>query len=170
MVEHRLQLGVNLKGLRFLSAKAGSFSRVPQRTVQAWTEAGLVLADTRGTGDRRRYSVMGCIEIAIIKALRDAGLDLSLIGHIMHFLRKYRPSNLERLLADEEGFLVVKMGQKGRITPQVVTHAKARQDNLSVLKYWKQLTLPRDCDQVLVVNITRIANRILSRIKSFLSG
>jgi len=170
MARLSLELDGNLKGLSFLSAKAGSFSKVPQRTVQAWTEAGLVLADTRGTGDRRRYSVMGCIEIGIIKALRHAGLDFGLIGQVMRFLRKYRPNNLERLLAVDEGFLVVKVGQKGRVTPHVVAHAKTREDNLSILKYWRLLTMPRECDQVLVINVTRIAYRVLSQIKSFLSG
>ena len=63
----------HFKGVTWLSKKAGSFSDVPQRTVQNWTEAGYIKpssGETTGSGDRRRYDVMNCIQIAIIQSLR----------------------------------------------------------------------------------------------------
>ena len=74
----------------FLSRKAGSFSGVAQRTVQAWCEQGVVIpgvADTSGTGQRRLYSVTNCIEIGIVQSLAKEGLNFKLIREIMSFLR-----------------------------------------------------------------------------------
>jgi hypothetical protein len=74
----------------FLSKKAGSFSGVEQRTVQLWTERGLIspdIADTTGTGQRRLYGVLNCIEIGIIQSLAKERLSFKLIREIMAFLR-----------------------------------------------------------------------------------
>ena len=77
-------------GNQFLSKKAGSFSGVPQRTVQYWTERGLVIpdiADTTGTGSKRLYSVLNCIEIGIINSLTESRFHLKFIKKIMTYLR-----------------------------------------------------------------------------------
>jgi hypothetical protein len=78
------------EGLGFLSKKAGSFSGVEQRTVQLWTERGLIspdIADTSGTGQRRLYGVLNCIEIGIIRSLAQERLSFKLIREIMAYLR-----------------------------------------------------------------------------------
>ncbi len=159
------ELPKHLQDMTFLSKKAGSFSGVPQRTVQAWTETGLIVARTRGTGDRRRYSVLSCIEIGIVKSLGKERLSSKVVGEIMSFLRKYNPSNLERLLAEEEGYLVIKLDGTGRIAPFIYGHSKDKGDNRSLMKYWRLITMPTDCEKVLVVNITRIAKQVLSNMK-----
>jgi len=52
----------------YLSAEAGRLAGgIPQRTVQSWTEKGLISPDisgTTGTGDRRRYSEANIKELA----------------------------------------------------------------------------------------------------------
>jgi DNA-binding transcriptional MerR regulator len=81
----------HLKDVGFLSKKAGSFSGVPQRTVQLWTEKGLIkpeIADSTGTGNRRLYSVYNCIEIALIRSISESGLSYRIIRQIMEFLYK----------------------------------------------------------------------------------
>ena len=75
----------------FLSKKAGSFSGVGQRTVQLWTERGLIspdVADTTGTGQRRLYSFLNCVEIGIIQSLAQERLSFRLIREIMTYLRE----------------------------------------------------------------------------------
>jgi hypothetical protein len=81
--------GDSVKDAGFFSKKAGSFSGVKQRTVQLWTEKGLIIpgiADTTGTGERRRYSVLNCIEIGIIKALADLRISFKIIKQVMDWL------------------------------------------------------------------------------------
>jgi len=80
-----------LKDSTFLTGEAGSFSDVPKRTVQYWTEKGLItpeIADTTGTGSKRLYSVFNCFEIAIIKSLTRSRLSLKFIKKVMDFLRE----------------------------------------------------------------------------------
>jgi len=81
---------IRLQEYSFMAGKAGSFSGVPLRTVQSWTEKGLVIpdiAESTGTGSKRLYSVFNCIEIGIIKSLTNSRLSLKLINEIMETLR-----------------------------------------------------------------------------------
>jgi DNA-binding transcriptional MerR regulator len=164
VTHHEFLLTDSVQDITFLSKKAGAFSSVPQRTVQAWTEAGLIIADTKGTGDRRRYSVLNCVEIGIVKSLRREQLGLPVAREIMDYLRKFKPSNLERLLAEAQGYLVIRFHETGRITPHVYGYAKDKAGNKSLMQYWRLITMPTDCEKVLVVNITRIAKKVLSKI------
>jgi DNA-binding transcriptional MerR regulator len=80
----------HLKDKEYFAGKAGSFSGVPLRTVQTWTEKELVKPDkgTEGTGDKRKYSALNCIEIGIIKSLADDRMNLKHIKMIMSRLRE----------------------------------------------------------------------------------
>ncbi len=55
----------------YLSKEAGKLAGgVPQRTLQSWTEKGLIVPEikgTTGTGNRRRYSLKNVIEITAYK-------------------------------------------------------------------------------------------------------
>ena len=96
--------------IKYLSKKAGSFSGVPQSTVQLWTEKGIVQADeeTSGTGDRRKYGVIGCFQIGIAKELRNQGLSIKQIQNIMQ--RMLFKKNLEKHLQEEEHtFLIIRL-------------------------------------------------------------
>lgn len=122
----------HLKNAVFLAKKAGSFSDVPLRTLQSWTEKRLVIPgieDTTGTGSKRLYNYLNCIEIAIIKEFTREGMRLNIIKDLMDFLR--RPSAnievdgrlvphpdikftvLESLLVNKPGFLVYEIGEDG---------------------------------------------------------
>jgi len=77
-------------GMRFLSKQAGSFSGVPQRSVQSWAEKKIVTPDieeTTGTGKRRLYSVVNCIELGIVKSLRKKNIPLNVIRECIRLLR-----------------------------------------------------------------------------------
>lgn len=76
----------HLRDKEYLAGEAGSFSGVPLRTVQTWTEKGLVEPDisiASGTGSKRKYSALNCIEIALIKHFADDRMKLDAIKHIM---------------------------------------------------------------------------------------
>ena len=69
----------------FLSHEVGIHLAIPQRTIQGWTEKGLISASkgTKGTGDRRLYSIFNLIEIGTIKNLRNLGLSIRLIEKML---------------------------------------------------------------------------------------
>jgi hypothetical protein len=162
MAAERLKLPEGWENLTFFSKRAGSFSGVPQRTVQAWTEAGLINVKTKGTGDRRRYTGLNCIEIGIVKSFTRERLDFRIAREVMGFLRKYRPSNLQRLLDEAQGYLVIRLDGTGRITPHAYGYSKDNENNRSLMKYWRLITMPTDCEKTLIINVTRIARQVLS--------
>lgn len=88
--EVKAKVPTPLEGAKFYSKEAGSFSGVEQRTVQLWTEKGLIipLEDTTGKGRRRKYSVLNCTEIAIISSLARVGLHSKRIREVMAWLRE----------------------------------------------------------------------------------
>jgi len=147
----------------FLSKKAGSFSGVPQRTVQAWTEAGLLtpgIADTSGTGSRRLYSVLDVIQIGVLKALASERLSHGLM-HIVADQFKDRKRILQHL-GEEETFLIIRLGRhnvKKFGEPDVSFYSFSGERDFDSER-WVTLTRAADSDKVLVINITRIAERI----------
>ena len=170
MTEKRLKYPEGWEKQTFFSKQAGSFSGVPQRTVQAWTEAGLIIAKTKGTGDRRRYSHLHCIEIGIVKSLTRERIDLRIVRDIMTFLRKYRPSNLQRLLDEVQGYLVIRLNGKKRITPHLYGYSRANESNQSLMKYWRMISMPTDCEKTLIINVTRVARKVISNMETFLQS
>ena len=167
MTVEKLQFPKGWENLTFFSKRAGSFSGVPQRTVQAWTEAALIIAKTKGTGDRRRYSGLNCIEIGIVKSVTRERLDFRIAREIMAFLRKYRPSNLQRLLEEEQGDLVIRLDGKGSFTPHAYGYSKDHENNRSLMQYWRLITMPNDCEKTLIINVTRVARHVLTNMDTF---
>ena len=87
----------------FYTKRAGGFSGVNMRTLQTWVEYGLLKAKTEGTGDRRKFSPMQCIEIALVKTLSKKQISFKLIKKFMRSLRKYGP--LEKYLKYDQSFI-----------------------------------------------------------------
>ena len=170
MTEKRLKYPEGWENQTFFSKQAGGFSGVPQRTVQAWTESGLIIAKTKGTGDRRRYSSLHCIEIGIVKSLTRERMDLRIVRDIMTFLRKYRPSNLQRLLDEVQGYLVIRLNGKRRITPHLYGYSRTNESNQSLMKYWRMISMPTDCEKTLIINVTRVARKVISNMETFLQS
>jgi DNA-binding transcriptional MerR regulator len=112
MSEKIFQIPSHLENRWFFAKEAGSFSGVKFRTVQEWTKRGLLtpaVADTTGTGIRRKYDVINCIEIAIIDTVVRFGFSLKIIDNIMFFLRLGEErNNLLWLLGMKHSFLVMK--------------------------------------------------------------
>ena len=164
-----------LKEAEFLSKKAGSFSEVPQKTVQSWTEKGLLIADTTGTGDRRKYTALNCIEIGIIKSLVDSRISLDVVSRAMKMLRTKQPTKhgrrptLEILLAEDEGFLFVDIPKSKRDKPSYFAYSiedeETFRDSVSLRDDWFKHSGPADCDKTLTININRIARRIVQNMK-----
>ena len=179
-----------LKGSAFLTGKAGSFSGVPKRTVQYWTERNLItpeIADTTGTGSKRLYSTFNCIEIGIIKSLADSRLPIKLIRSIMTFLRKEPKdaggvdfkdlggyNTLEVIMSASFGYLMVPLSDKidedsDKNLPQYGVSLgyaagpkeKGMQMGHIAGAIGKGIT---DRDKMIVINITHITKRILEAI------
>lgn len=153
----------------FLSRQAGSFSGVPQRTVQGWTERGLItpdIAGTTGTGSRRLYSVENCIQIGIIKALTTQGLPIRQISFIMS--QMLTKTKLWELLEEPVAFLTVHLPPFDYtiVSPQlsITTFERAPSSDRKGSGWWKT-TAPIDCDAVLILNLTRIAKRVVEKIE-----
>jgi DNA-binding transcriptional MerR regulator len=154
----RRRLGPTLRDVAFLSKKAGSFVGVPQRNVQFWTEQGLLhpdIADTTGTGIRRRYSGLNVIELGIIKSLASEGLLLKTIKGVMGGLRIHR-----ELIFDEEAtYLSVGISDDSPEEVQVQVHPR-----LGSWRYAMEQVHPEKYDKILLINLTRIRDRVLKAV------
>lgn len=161
-----------VKGKTFLSKTAGDFSSVPQRTVQIWTEKNLILSRTTGTGDRRRYTVLNCIEIGLVKSLAGNRVSFKLIPQIMKDLRKGTPLSLKQALGYEQAFLIVRFYKSGNIgircvSPEVYgTKDKIEsKDELTFEEYWHRATIPEDKkhehEKTFIINLKYIAQKVL---------
>ena len=164
-----LVIPTRIKNKLFMATKAGKFSKTPLATVKAWTDAEIIkpVRGTTGTGDRRKYSVMNCIEIGIAKAMSDKRVALKHIKKSMQALRQkkdYKRTELEYLLNHHEGFLVIHVDQdrimKG---PSYSAMAYNQGDEIDI-RGWFSVTAPWDCDQVAIFNINRIAQRVIDAI------
>jgi len=143
----------------FLSKKAGEIAGVPQRTVQSWTEKGLIIpdiSDTTGTGDRRRYSIVNVIELAVIKALSRERLSYKAIRGITEFLQFIKGYH--------------------KVNDQVYLHlainnndTETAKPSIQFVKPGKLLEIGPDAinfDKVITINLTKIKNEIISKLSS----
>jgi len=162
-----------IEGMTFLSKKAGSFSDVPQRTVQTWTEKGLIESETTGTGDRRRYTVLNCIEIGIIAALAKDRVSFDVISQVMKALRKRSPLTLKQSLADERAFLIIRYYVSGNQGISCVSDTRygppsgIKGEQREFERFWRDTTIPADREhqKTLVMNLSYIARNVEDKIK-----
>jgi len=143
----------------FLSKKAGKIAGVPQRTVQSWTEKGLIIpdiSDTTGTGDRRRYSITNVIELAVLKALSRERLSYHAIRGVAKYLQFIK------------GYLGV--------NDQVYLHLAINNNDTENAKPSLQFVKPGklleigpdaiDYDKIITINLTKIKNEVISKLSS----
>lgn len=150
----------------FLSKTAGSFSGVPQRTVQAWTEAGFIIpeiSDTSGTGKRREYSVINLIQIAVLKALADERISHVVMSMVSE---QFQNKKIIRHLEEEESYLILRRGRdqglKKIAEPDVAFYSFSKGEFEG--EEWVKLTRATESDKVIIVNLSRIAERILNQL------
>jgi len=156
-----------LKKNSFYTKKAGSFSDVPPRTVQSWTEKGIVtpdIADTTGTGSKRLYSVRNCIEIGIIKSLTENRLSLTIAAKIIEYLKSLEKGGaakpkIDDVLAARAGFLVVKIDSTDVVSytihlSQFISHQTF---DISSRPRW---------NKVLILNIKQIAESVIKKMET----
>lgn len=173
----------HLRGKGFFSKKAGSFSKTPQRTVQAYTEREALAPDVSGTkdgtGDRRQYSVLNCIEIGIARHLSKVRVPFKQIKSAMKYLRgpvydrldkKYNPKDdrLEDMLKYDHGYMTIQIDPDRILTqPKYAFLAYSDDEGLSSEKihYWFRITTAESTDQVSIVNINRIAREVLANME-----
>ena len=157
----------------FLGGEAGSFSEVPIRTISFWAEKGLIKADTSGTGDRRKFTALQVVEIAIIKEMSKDIKNLKVIEQTMDYLR--RPGKLEKYLKHDHAFLIIPaigeprtMPKKPRILKSSSWSGIAWNDgdviDDSVKSELFEIVFNDDASNTIVVNINRIANRVLKKL------
>ncbi len=149
----------------YLSRKAGAFAGVPQRTVQSWTEKGLLPAEkeTGGTGDRRLYSPLNVIEIGIIKSLTNERLPLNKIRNIFSWLR-FRQS-LERVIDEDHVFLVHHIDTRSPVKrgTEIIAYSGGEGDDP---KYWLRCTSFENSGKVLILNIGWVIKDVLAKIEA----
>jgi DNA-binding transcriptional MerR regulator len=158
----------HLEGREFLSKKAGSFSGVSQRNVQFWTEQGIISPDienTTGTGNRRKYSTLNCIEIGIASSLAKNRIHLDLIKDCLKYLRseKIFGSGLQL----DRWYQLVKNPDGSN--PILVIYYTDTDDPKKPLEYEIELSrvagvVRSEYDKTLIVNIARIAEKVVSKI------
>ena len=151
-----------------MAGKAGSFSGVPLRTVQFWTEKGLVKPDIHNssrTGDKRLYSALNCIEIAIVKFLTSDRMSLFDVQQFMDAFRKpwaeFEGSSftmLECLLEENPGYIILKYDDNRIIDIYASQRLKNNPES------WQSVTEPAGYDKAVIINLTRIAKRVLEKI------
>jgi hypothetical protein len=166
-----LKIPDHLKGATFLSKKAGSFSGVPQRTVQSWSEKGFLIPegrDTTGTGKRRRYSVVNCIEIGVLKGLARKRLGDQVIRDTMQFIRDFR----ERFLSGMAAFLHLYVNydnpDKMVRTFSLYSTPEIPPDKPSVRLHRAVLDSEHlnKCDEAITINVGRIVRKVLAEIEA----
>lgn len=156
-----------LKENSFYTKRAGSFSNVPPRTVQSWTEKGIItpdIADTTGTGSKRLYSVRNCIEIGIVKSLTENRLALNIVAQIIEYLRSLENGGaakpkIDDVLAARAGFLLVKIDSTDVVSytihlSQFISHQTF---NISSRPRW---------NKVLILNIKQIGESVIEKIET----
>ena len=159
---------INNNEALFFSKKAGSFSGIPQRTVQRWTEGGLIspAEDTAGgTGNRRKYNILNCIQIAITKALTDGRVRISTVSDIMERLNGYGGERLPFLLGFDEAFLVIHLSSTAPDKPYSILYDYFNhEDRAEHMKIMSTLVFNPDIEKTLIINVTKISETIIDSI------
>lgn len=150
----------------FLSRKAGAFVGVAQRTVQSWTEKGLLSAgkETGGTGDRRLYSLLNLIELGIIKSLTNERLPLKKVKGVMSWLRLRK--SLDRIINEDHAFLIFHIDVHNPVIapPQesIFAYSEGEKGEENTIA-WQEYTNPENSGKVLILNIGRIIREVLAK-------
>jgi DNA-binding transcriptional MerR regulator len=153
------------------SKEAGGLSGVPVRTVGFWCERELIDAATTGTGDRRQFTPIQLVEIGMIKRMSDAGISLRRIKTVMD--RARQEGTLKTLLAHDHAYYVILVdpynddAKESRImtAPSVMQvfwndgDKHSNNDKAVIL----ETVFNDDADNTLVLNVTRIAKRIIEK-------
>lgn len=160
----KLKLPENINDKIFMSKKAGSFSGTPQSTVQAWTDKGYVIStETTGTGDRRKYSIMDCVEIGVIKKMSDDRIPVKSIVKVMKNLR----DKTQFFLAYDYAYIIVREGKTNipnvTIVPIMTIDGRVKTDQ-KTLENWYANTAQTAFERVLIYDLTKIAARVLKEI------
>lgn len=172
-----------LRDKTFLSSKAGRASGVPLSTVQVWTEKKLVFSSekkTTGTGVRREYTVLDCIEIGIVKSLSSVRLPIPYIKKVMDDLRKGTPLTLKQALGYKKAFLIIRFYASNGdeyygascVSNEKYGPRKAKLDKngniigeeRSFEQYWQDATTPMDKKfaKTLIVDLKHIERRVVN--------
>ena len=155
----------------YLAGEAGSFSVVPARTLGFWAERGLVVADTTGTGDKRRFTALQVVEIACIQRLSKLGLSLKKIKGVMDYLRSGH--KLRKYLHYDHLWIIIPIFPEGpgiKYTRVISTasivkffHNEGEPLEEDKRNYLVSTVLNDDTDHTVVLNIGRIVREVLAK-------
>lgn len=162
---------LEIAGKTYLSKAAGKFSKTPQRTVQAWTERGLVISETTGTGDRRRYTVLNCIEIGVIASLAEDRVSFKVIDQAMREIRIGTPLTLEQALGDNRAFLIIRFYESQEVGVSCVSNERfgprsgIEGEKRDFKTYWVDTTVPKDKQHIKthVIDLSYIKRKMLEQ-------
>lgn len=162
----------------YLTGETGALCDVPMRTVSYWCEREIIIANTTGTGDRRRFTPLQVVEIALVKDLSEAGMSITRIKSLMTELRGYPDkkdlafSNLTKL----ENFL--RVNHAWLAVPLVGKNALRSDDEglyipigINDLSKWSvdskhmliEDLLRKENRRVLIFNVTEVAGEVIDR-------
>ena len=163
---NKFSIPQNIEDRLFFSKQAGSFSGVPQRTVQSWSEKGLLSAaedTTGGTGNRRKYNVWNCIQIAIIKALADGRVRLETIAGIMNDLDSNAPGGLPFYLSYEKSYLIIQFSTDQSFNVLYDYFNSDIDDSKKIDMY--NMTYNSEIEKTIVLDLKQITRKVLSQVK-----
>jgi DNA-binding transcriptional MerR regulator len=142
--------------------------------VQTWTDKALVIAETEGKGDRRKYDVLQCIEIGIIATLSEITIPLKIIKKIMDDLRIGTPLTLRQALGSKRAYMIVRWYKSGNFGVSCVTNEHYgprsgidKTDKRTFEEFWVDTTVPSDGEfsKSIIVDLSYIRDEVISRMK-----
>ena len=150
---------------RIMSSDVGQFIGVSPRTIQKWTDEGLVRTDDSlkqpGTGHRREYSAEDCIRCGIIKKLSDKKVPFKYITKIMDELESSR--YIRAITLVEYAFLLVYENQgDNEFSAHWHAHFPKHED---LAPQWVEYTCRPDTERVCIFNMSLLGEKILNRIE-----
>jgi hypothetical protein len=144
----------------FFAKDAGRLAGTTKRNVQYWTDQDLVVPDVEGNpgkgktgqGRARKYSLLNCVELAIISRLAEDGLGQAVIKMAMLAIGGWR----HHVFGVDDAYLLIYRDK----------------DAFKVQVYWNLTSWdkvlgqeePQNYDKIFIVNLAKIRNEVLARV------
>ena len=170
----------NLKGKTFLTKEVAEFLDVSQSSIQQWTKKGWVPSPIAGTGKVRRYDVLDCVKMFLIKSLAAEGISRETIENVMNSTERGSPLTIKEALGHGRAYLILKYYASKRVVATCVRYdiygrwngklggdGKIIGEKRLFEAFWEDTTIPSDKGHIrtFVVNLGYIARRTLTLIE-----
>ena len=163
------EIAKEYEGHTVWTQKAADIAGVPIQTLQDWFKTGLLDFPGQGTGHRREFNIYDIILIGICKSLTDQGLRPKVVRHLVFDLTVEQAvgqtNTIKKYLRYDECFAIVPTQDKEQENRGVMSGTTVcvpfNHDDLPNAFEVMQETMGTGRDTTIVININRIAKRIL---------